>query len=182
MTIYRGVDGANHSIKQQFRGVGGVNREIKEQYRVFNGVNRNVFNRNYADDWVIINSDYGRQGYITLQSASDTTPSIIQVKDGSRTTGAIKYNGSILSNSTITLDFAINRGGNYYMNIYSNGVDLGDLGVSYYTSQVARTTITQKILSETNYYTLSVSKTSPYEGYWAALIIYGIYVNGLKIL
>lgn len=43
MTIYRGVNGVNREIKQQFRGVGGVNREIKEQYRGVGGVNRKVF-------------------------------------------------------------------------------------------------------------------------------------------
>lgn len=43
MTIYRGIDGVNREIKQQFRGVSGVNREIKEQYRGVGGVNRLVF-------------------------------------------------------------------------------------------------------------------------------------------
>jgi hypothetical protein len=43
MTIYRGLNGVNREIKQQFRGLSGVNREIKEQYRGYGGVNRKVF-------------------------------------------------------------------------------------------------------------------------------------------
>lgn len=46
--IYRGVNGVNKLITQQFRGVSGVNREIKEQYRGVNGVNRLVFKRKYT--------------------------------------------------------------------------------------------------------------------------------------
>lgn len=45
MPIYRGVNGVNREITDQFRGFEGVNRRILEQWRGVEGVNRRVFNK-----------------------------------------------------------------------------------------------------------------------------------------
>lgn len=180
MPIYQGVNGANRLVKQVYQGVGGVNRSLKEKWQGVGGVNRKIFTPSH--NFIINNNNVGT-GLIELPTfVTDETP----VKIFIHPTGSeyriagIKYNGTHpYYGKTLKIDWKLDRGAMYYINLSING----SYRVSHQTS-FARTMTSFAINSYADL-DITVDKTSGGSGSsanWADYTIYGLYVDDVRIL